>query len=187
MKSTLKLACTALVAAGLLAIGGCSAAPSQAIPKSEPTFTPVFKTDAEAMAAAEKDYAGYVATTVAVANSNNPNPNLISQWVTPSAVAPTVKSFYDVTKSGSYEHGNIAVTHFALEDLEQTPSGRVVLTAYVCVDVTQMRLYDQAGADVTPATRPNLTPIEIQFKNAHPGSRTLLVDRSVPWGGRDFC
>jgi hypothetical protein len=191
MKSTLKAAevalSAALVATALLAIGGCSDSSSPVIPKSEPTFTPVFATDAEAVAAAEKDYAGYIATIVSVANSDHPNPELISAWVTPAELKPLVDSYYRIANAGDRERGAITVLQFTLQDLQQKPSGRVILTAYACDDVSEFYLVDKTGSVLTSPDSQSILPMQVQFRNAKPGSKTLLMNERKLWTGRDFC
>jgi len=59
------------------------------------------------------------------------------------------------------------------------------LVAYVCLDVSQVRILDSSGTDVTPADRPNRLPLEITF--VAESSSTMRIDGSELWSGDDFC
>jgi hypothetical protein len=70
----------------------------------------------------------------------------------------------------------------------------VVVDAYACLDVSGAIFVDSSGVDVTPPDRPSILPIELAFRSMKHGlyngggsSPVLLLERSEPWTGQEFC
>jgi hypothetical protein len=177
----------AVAVAAALALSGCAQPTPRVIPTSQPSVTPVFASDADALAAAEKAYTGYLAASDAIGNDGGKDPERIASWVTPGRVATEVKQFNDFAKTGDHLEGASRYSDFTLQQIEQSSSGKVTLSAYVCDDVSHSRLLDATGKDVTPVTRQDIIPIQVQFQNSSAASSELLVGGSTPWSGSDFC
>jgi hypothetical protein len=166
---------------------GCVQPTPHVIPTSEPSTKPVFASDAAALAAAKKAFTGYVAASDAIGNDGGNDPKRIAQWVTPARLKTETKAFDDFAKTGERLDGPSVVSHFELQEVDQTPSGKVALTAYVCDDVSGSRLLDSSGADITPSARTDVVPLQVHFQNLTDGSRVLVVEGSDPWSGSNFC
>jgi len=72
-------------------------------------------------------------------------------------------------------------------DLQQylEMGGVAEIVTYVCIDVSQVRVMDEAGTDVTPPDRQPVVPLEVEFVGD--SSDSLLISRSEVWSGSSFC
>jgi hypothetical protein len=170
-----------------MSLAGCVQQPTHVIPTSEPSSKPVFESDAAALAAAKKVFDGYVQASDEIGSDGGANPERIAKWVTASRLKAEAKQFDEFAKTGEKQEGSSAITKFKLQGVDQTPSGRVSLTAYVCDDISASHLIDSSGADVTPVNRASVVPLQVHFTNQSAGSKTLVVEGSDPWSGSDFC
>jgi hypothetical protein len=174
-----------LAGAGLIVItlAGCA---TPASPLSTPTpsamHTPVFASDEEALKAATEAYAAYLAMSDTIAQEGGINPERIKDYVTSSQYEIQDKDLADFRARGYLAQGS---SKFDSARLQQRSENTVGI--YVCVDVTDVRLLDVNGTDVTPSTRPNRLPIEVQLIASVAHSERLLVDESKLWSGQNFC
>jgi hypothetical protein len=187
MRTRRNVAGTLVATVAALALMGCVQSPPRVIPTSDPSTKPVFASDAAALAAAKKAFVGYVAASDAIGNDGGKNPERIGVWVTPSRLKSEIIVFDSFAKTGNRLTGSSKLANFKLQQISQLSRGRVLLSAYVCDDVSGSRLLNAAGADVTPNTRQDVIPFQVTLKNASPNSTRLLVDGSGPWAGTDFC
>jgi hypothetical protein len=187
MRTRTKAAGLLLVVTATLALAGCVQPSPPVIPTSEPSSTPVFATDAAALAAAKTAFTGYVTASDQIGNDGGANPQRITPWVTKDRVSLEIKQFDTFAKTGNHFVGSSTFTYFRLQQISQSPGGNVVLSVYACDDLTDSRLISPTGADITPSTRQNITPIQVEFENAKAGATTLLVEGSTIWSGKDFC
>ena len=183
-RNALALALAAMV---VLSVAGCVQPPTHVIPTSEPSSKPVFASNAAALAAAKKAYVGYLAASDAISQDGGKNPQRISPWVTKDRAAIEIKQFAGIAKTGDHIDGSSSFSIFRLQQLTQSPAGHVELSAYVCDVVSNSRIIDRSGSDVTPSTRQDVIPIEVDFQNVKTGARSFLVEGSTPWSGTNFC
>jgi hypothetical protein len=186
MRTRRKAAGLFLVVTATLALAGCVQPSPPVIPTSEPSSTPVFATDAAALAAAKTAFTGYVAASNAIGNDGGGNSQRIAQWVTKNRLVTETSEFSKFAKTGDRLSGSATFSKFSLQQFEQS-GGEVTLTAYVCDVVAGSRLLDSAGRDITPSSRQDVLPLSVRFRSKSKGSRVLLVDGSDPWGGTNFC
>jgi len=182
----MRLAPLALAAALLLALAGC--VPTTAHPTASPraSATPVFASDAEALAAAEKAYAAYLKVSDEVASDGGLGSERFASVVTKQWLPTETVSASQLASSGRHQTG--ATTHSPLK-LQQatTDSSGVSLVAYTCLNLAGTRILDAAGADVTPATRESKLSVEVSFRSSSKSPTRLLVDSNEPWSGPTFC
>jgi hypothetical protein len=62
--------------------------------------------------------------------------------------------------------------------------GHVVLTVYVCLDVSNVDIVDETGVSIVAEGRDSRLPLEIDLDDIEGG---LKVSRSELWSGQDFC
>jgi hypothetical protein len=185
------VAATGLLAIALLAgvgVSGCAQPSSRPSPSPTPSASvrPVFSSDAQALKAAKKTYAGYTAASDAVGHDGGKDPERIAPWVTKKWFEYEKSTYVDFQKSGETIVGTATNTKFEIQQSNQS-SDRATVSVYVCVDVSSTRIVDKSGADVTSPTRPPVLPLLVKFVSAASGSRTLLVERSGSWSGENFC
>jgi len=171
-------------AALLVALAGC-------VPTSHPSTspsasaTPVFASDAEALAAAEKAYAAYLKVSDEIGHDGGNDPDRIASTVTTDRLA--------IEKRGSkalQDHGlhTAGLTTFSNGSLEQvTSSGREIEVAfYACWDANGVRVLDSAGRDVTPPGRVNQRTLEVVVTTVR-GNLPLVLESDDAWSGNSSC
>jgi hypothetical protein len=179
------LAIVAAIAAAV-SLGGCVQASHVVIPTSAPSVAPVFASDAQALGAAEKAYAAYLAVSDSVAQDGGNNVERLAVWETPAQFGRDKRSFAQMHAQDHHTSGSSRFSNASLQKSGETTSGKPEVTIYVCLDISQTLLLDAAGKDVGSA-RPLVLPLEVSFQGKTSSSRSLLVDRSVTWSGTNFC
>jgi hypothetical protein len=186
MRTRRNVAGLAVAIIATLTLAGCAQPQPRVIPTSASSAKPVFASDAAALAAAKKAFTGYVSASDAIGNDGGKNPQRIAPWVTTTRLKTETKEFNAFAKTGERLEGPSAISRFTLQELDQS-AGKVVLTAYVCDDVSASKLLDASGADITPSAREDVVPLQVRFRNLKRSSKTLVVEGSDPWSGSDFC
>jgi len=179
----MRLAPLALAAALLLTLAGCvpSTHPS-ASPRA--SATPVFASDADALAAAEKAYAAYLKVSDEILIDGGSRPERLEPYVSASLYAEEKKGFEQTAANGWHSTGGTSYDHFSLEAYD--PSDRdAFVTAYVCSDVSRVDVLDSRGVSVVSPNRPERTAFEVTFALAH--SRTLVLASNDVWTGDGVC
>jgi hypothetical protein len=162
--------------AGCVPTGGPSASPSA-------HATPVFASDAEALAAAEKAYAAYVRVSDQILVDGGANPERLESLTSSTLYAQELKGFQSTSKNGWHSTGGTKYDHFTLESY--SPGDRnAIVTAYVCSDVSGVDVLDASGQSVVSPDRPNRTAFEVTF--ALTKSRLVLASDDV-WTGGGIC
>jgi hypothetical protein len=177
-------------AAGVLVallLGACTGSPT---PTASPTPSataaePVFASDEEALAAAEESYERYLKVLNEIAASGNQEPERIRAVATETYAAEVESLFNDLTANGLVIEGETRFDSMKLlERFEEDEIARVVVL--FCSDVSETRVLDSVGADVTPATRPSRSAMQGEFTSAGPGQSSLLPEDEDPWSG-EYC
>jgi hypothetical protein len=185
---TVRAALTATIAAGIaiIALSGCVREEQPVLPTSSPTSSPVFATDAEALAAARKAYAGYLAAEDSVGTRGGKNASSLRDFVSAAWLGKELHDARLFERSGQHISGHSTFSRMTLESLQQSASGQIRLTIYVCRDVGKVRIRDASGNDITPS-RANVVPLQIDFVGSSLNQKTLMLDRSEAWAGQNFC
>ena len=185
------LTATVLIIAGTLS--GCMAAPaptdtSAPPPAAAPTATPpVFASDEEALAAAEAAYAAYEELSAAVTADGGFGGDRIEPAASPKYLPDLLDSFVGFSKTGFTSRGSSTFDNVSLIRNSIEPRGGVSIELYLCSDISEVRLIDKTGADVTPAGRTNRTPLQVGFTSSAANPSLLLLDKEDVWSGRNFC
>jgi hypothetical protein len=177
----------AVVMAAALAVAGCVQTGPAVIPTSEPSSTPVFASNAAALAAAKKAYVAYLAVSDAVSNDGGANAERLASVVTKAWLPTELKSYAAFAKTGERFSGETTFDRFQLQSREVDGDGLAVVVVYVCADVSKTRLIDSTGTDITPASRQNVYPIVATFDSGAVASPNLVFDGSIPWSGKSYC
>jgi hypothetical protein len=172
-----------VAAALLLALTGCvpTGTPS-ASPR--PTATPVFASDAEALAAAEKAYAAYESVSDQILKDGGANPERLKSVTSSTLYDEELKGFQLTAKNGWHSTGGTTHDHFSLQTYDPGNLDSTVV-AYVCSDVSRVDVLDSNGASVVSASRPDRTPFQVTF--ALRASGTLVLASDDVWTGGGVC
>jgi hypothetical protein len=174
----------AVAAALALALAGCTEPAPESTPTSSATPTPVFASDEEALAAAEKAYADYLAMSDLIAQEGGANPERMEEVATGDALSGGIADAARYEDTGYRGVGQSVFDHMTLQSW--VPGPPATLRVYVCLDVSGTRIVDATGNTVidTPATP--RTPLEVSLERPKQTDRFVVSD-SVLWEGANFC
>jgi len=179
------LAAAALAA---LALAGCAPAPAPAPPTSAPaTEAPVFKSDAEALAAATKAYAAYLKAIDAILAHGGADVSKLANVASGDALAAETKTAGMYVERKYRSRGTSEFDTLQLQTMEDRRDGRTSVSAYLCSDVSAVDVVDQAGKSVVPPERVDRFPLQVTFENSKAHSTRLLISSSETWTGTNFC
>jgi hypothetical protein len=174
-----------VAAALLLALVGCvpTGTPS-ASPR--PTATPVFASDAEALAAAEKAYAAYLKVSDEIANDGGKDPERITAVSTGTLTQDDLAGFESFSTKGWHSVGQSRVQSLTLQSADTHVTGAAVdvVAVYLCENVSAVDVVDSTGVSVVSASRPDFQQFEITFDLV---KSTLLPSDREPWTGPSIC
>jgi len=173
-------------AALLVALAGC-------VPTSHPSTlpsasaTPVFASDAEALAAAEKAYAAYesaVDSSLQTTSSDG-----LEAVATGDALKTAQSSVRSLQKDGRTQKGDSKVGRVMPADLSAlTVAGRSteVAQVYACLDVSNVTVVDASGTPVSVTGRQAVFPTVVSLLWSANDGKLLVSEESV-WDGKNFC
>lgn len=163
MTTTLVRTGSALAAAGLL-VGMLSACTPEADPTPTPTKTAAFATDEEAFAAAEETYRAFIRENSRV----DGNEDALLGGI---ALEEHLKAEEQLKDAGVRGMGEARVKSFVVVP-SSLSTDRTSLTAEACVDISDVRVVDDSGEDVTPNGRPNIIATRVEMELS--GGRFLI-------------
>ena len=170
-----------------IALSGCVGGPPAAVVTPAPSESPVFASEEEALTAATEAYAAYLAVSDMITAKEGDQPERIGPLVTAGYRQQEVEGFEEFRRAGLSTRGQ---SRFDSLQLQQDPSSLLVadtFTTYICSDVGLVRIQDDDGIDVTPPSRPDRIPLEVDFHIASDAPVVLLIERSDVWTGENFC
>ncbi len=178
---------TLLFAAAAASVVGCAHQQPPVVPTSVPTVRPVFANDAEALAAAKKAYGAYVRASDAISAKGGRDPSRIAPFVTASWLPSELEGLRSLSDRDEREVGPMTYTDMRLQSESTMRPNMALVRVYLCADVSQTRLLNRNGIDVTPSARRSVYGMVISFESARTDPRTLLVSGGDLWSGKDFC
>nr|WP_201470293.1 hypothetical protein [Microbacterium hydrocarbonoxydans] len=151
-----------------VALAGCAQEPPV-----RPSPAPAFASEAEAFAAAEEIYRAYNdALNARLQGEDTPDPQT---FLTGLALEGDIDAQNALQSWGIRSVGTTTISSF--RGLEaNTPSTTPVVTAHVCIDVTDLRVVDADGRDVTPADRGDVVAQHVTF--VYVGSDPMVADEA---------
>ena len=176
----------ALAAAFLLT--GCVPTDPIVTPNPEPSSTPIFATEEEALAAATAAYAAYVKVSDRILMDGGADPDRIMQVAGP-VVAKEEKDGYGKFVERHYR--SIGATTFDSMKLQSfspySAGGKGVVSVYLCVDASKVDVLDENNVSVVSPDRPDRTGFEVGFDATSSRPFTLVVASKEVWTGSEFC
>jgi hypothetical protein len=151
---------TPLVAVTLVALlAACGPDPAPAPLPPEPTASPVFASDAEALAAAEEAYAAYLEMSDLISSEGGADPDRIAPFVALEHVERAESSFGALLERQLRTTGKSSFWFSEVIFRDQTE-----LQVGVCLDISDIAVIDAAGLDVTPASRSDTIALRVLFR-----------------------
>lgn len=186
MPRTRRTVVAAAVAFGLVAaLAGCDAgstAPSSPPPTPSPP-APIFASDEEALAAAEAAYAAYSETNDRIGSEGGADVERLQDLVGDEIYRESVGFFEKLKGADLVTEGGTRFTGFALAELREEGE-RAIVAAYFCRDVSEVRIVDAGGVDVTPGDRQLQQSMLGTFASAERRSDLLIVESLTAWSDR---
>ncbi|MBM7829405.1 hypothetical protein JOE59_000110 [Agromyces cerinus] len=180
----------ALAAAGAVALllSGCAGGVPTASPSpSADAAEPIFASDEEALAAAESGYSSHLALVDQVTASGGVDVSRLREVATSSYAENLTDSLGRLQESGTHTAGDTRFDSVGLIERFET-EGVATVSVYLCLDVTDVRVVDAGGQDVTPPDRRNRAPIQVELESGSAAEPTqLVVSGAQSWAGDDFC
>lgn len=139
-------------------------------PVPQPTPTPLFTSEADAFKAAEQVYRDYVDAANA---QQNGEPSVDpQQYLAGAALDDDVNSVREFEKSGLKITGTSSIKYFRPQSYDAN-SDKVESLA--CLDVSQSRVVNSAGLDVTPTNRKALVSLSVRMSPDKSDLKIVLI------------
>jgi len=171
-----------LAAAGigaLLVLTGCVGGDPLPTLPPEPTSTPIFASEEEALAAAEEAYAAYLEMSNLISSEGGVAPERIAPLVTEERLDDELRGFATVRENGLRIVGSTTFEILEIQRVEFDDSDAEV-TFYACWDASDSRVLDESGADVTPTDRIVVAVLEVSVVTVG-GEQPLVLASDVQW------
>jgi hypothetical protein len=155
-----------MIATALGQLLGCAPGPTPV-----PTPTPAFASEEEAFAAAEEVYRAYNdAGNARIRGEAEPNPQIFLAGLALESDIDAQNSLreWGLRASGEATVATFLGTNASIDD-------RIAeVTGYVCIDVSELRVLNSDGVDVTPPDRGDIVSQLVQFTGDHSRLRITL-------------
>jgi hypothetical protein len=178
----------ALAAVFAFLLSGCVPQSQSMKPKQpSPSSSPIFASDDEALAAATKAYAAYLAMSDQIAQDGGEGSERLDSLVTAKWLQTEVAAFERFSHSGNHQIGSTTFRLAKIQQVGRMPGGVTTVSAYVCTDFSKVKILNASGEDVTPPSRPSRVAIEAEFETKSSKNEALLLSRNEPWSGPGVC
>lgn len=179
---------SALLVAGLVALTltGCQTDDPIVVPQPEPSSTPLFASEEEALAAAEEAFGEYLNVADQIYADGGSEPERLESVATGTALEEDLKGFANYASEGKRSSGSTMFDSVALQSSDLSGfaiSGAVVI--YACEDFKNVQVFDASGLLLTAPDRQTRWPVSVTLDVAD-GTK-LLVSEVELWSGDDFC
>lgn len=157
------------------------------LPPPEPSAAeaPLFSSDEEALAAATAAYEEYLAVSNLVFSEPPRDLSPLSDITTPEFLENERELAHLLNENGWTISGGSQLVGVELQQWFGDRLNSVTLLIYACVDVSESRILDLDGADVTPADRSEAVTLEVEMVGDSEGD--LRVSRSELWANSQTC
>ncbi len=171
----------AVTFAGMLLLSGCGGgSPIPTLPPT-PSATPIFASEEEALAAAEEAYAAYRQMSDVISGEGGEDAERIASFVTEPRLADELRGFATLRESGLRITGEASFEVLSIQRYEEF-GGDAEVVFYACSDLSESRVLDGTGADVTPEDRVDRLVLEVVLRTVD-GASPLLLESDNAWPG----
>jgi hypothetical protein len=174
-----------LAVAMLLALAGCVPAGQHVASSPTARATPLFASDAEALAAAEKAYAAYLKVSDQIANDGGKDPERITNYVSANRLGTELAGSKTFESNRIRSEGSTAFDSPTFQQVA-TIGHDTEVAFYACWDASDVRIINPQGLDVTPADRVDRQYLEVVLTTVS-GNLPLVLESDSPWSGQSSC
>jgi hypothetical protein len=153
-------------------------------PEPDPSATPVYGSEEEALAAAEELYGRYLRIANKIGQGGWKDTSGLEDVEKERALVDDQGNADELSAKGWIQVGESTFDSTRLQQLKDGGAGKVDMVVYLCVDVTSVDVLDRNGKSVIKPTRLDRQPLEIEMDDF---DGQLKVNRSQAWSGKDFC
>lgn len=179
-------ASTLALAAGLLA--GCTHSQADADPTKPPkpslTPTPIFTSDADALAAATKVYKEFLAASDLVGHDGGIDPDRVKPYATPEVLDAERRQAQKLQAAHARSYGESKVSNSQLQSVTQH-GATVTISIYACEDLSAVDVRDDSGKSLIDPSRADLVAYVVQVRGD--SLDHLVVASNKFWSGGGVC
>lgn len=166
-----------------LSLAACGPEPAPITVPPQPSSTPLFASDEEALAAAERAYAAYVAALDELGVRGWDDPSSLEAVATGSVLANDQARALEYASNQIKQAGSARFSIHSLQTYSAFAPARV--SFYVCLDVSEVDLVDAEGESIVSNERDDVVPLEVAVSGE--SAEALRVERSELWTGDSYC
>ncbi len=184
-----RLAALLLAGATLASLAACAPAdpePTSPPPVESTTDDPIFASDEEALAAAIAGLETYAITSAEISSDQTVDPGSIRTAVSDSLAEDFIAEFEVLREANLLLTGVTRIDNAQLVQVTES-AGVAEVSLYFCRDVSETRVIDSEGSDVTPASRQDRVPMQATLVSNVERSPTLILEDIQEWSGEGVC
>ena len=144
-----------------------------------------FASDDEALMAGVDGYNAYLKVSDEITAGGGAGGERIKPFVSEELLPSFVEGYESLSRRQIRSVGSTQIDSERLQTWS-AKDGVATVSFYVCVDVSQVRIIDATGNDVTPAERALRTPI-VATVNVSDSTESHVLTGNEPWSGESFC
>lgn len=171
----------------VLLLAGCVPGEPVVTPEPDPDVTPVFASDEEALAAATEAYARYLEVSDQIAADGGADPDRIRPLVSADRLVVERQQYQALSESGNHQEGSATFDGVQLQQVSYEDGNSSVIVLYLCLDLSNTKLVDIEGHDITPSDIDLRTPFEVSLRGSSSSPLALIVERMERWSGSGVC
>ena len=181
-----RLGATAAVVAAVLCLGACAPEDPGPKPSPDPTSTPLFASDEEALAAAEEAYGRYQTVEDEVFAAGGAGSERIEEVAVRDALEAARLGFEEAASQGFRGVGRTKFDSFELQQVAQNADVEDVVLAYVCLDFSESDILNQQNVSIVNPDRLIRQAFQVSF-DYEVDTKVLVLAARDPWTGTDSC
>ena len=174
----------ARVSAAALAVAlvlvGCVPTTTPDSPAPRPSATPVFATEAEALAAATEAYAAYVRVSDQIFIDGGINADRLKTVATGKQLKINMEGFAQARAKNYRSSGGTTFDRVTLQSFAASQKDTFV-QIYLCDDVTLVNVFNSSGESVVSASRPDRVGYQVTFSYSEKSAHFLLLSDKESW------
>jgi len=153
-------------------------------PAPSPSTTPIFASDAEALAAAVAVYKKFEAATDAIGHDGGADPERVKPYVSDEGYEFELKSAQKLQAEHAHGVGDTVLNNAILQSRDET-DGWATVTIYVCEDISKVDRIGPDGKSLVEASRGDYIKYQAVLQGR--SARALVLRSNSFWSGDGVC